>query len=311
MQLDKKSIQKFFKKYWLKLTSKENYQKYKSIESIEKSSEIFKSNFENYINDIQRKINTKKELTFLHSGHIGDIINVLPVIKELSKTHKCNLYIGVNKPLNVQHYAHQGENVYINEKIFNMLVPLLKSQKYINNIEMFKKKDIDINFDIIRELPINLLFDNLRYGFQIAGMQPNIDEPYLSVQQHDKIVNKIIILRSLRYRNQFINYNFLENYDNIFYVGTQDEYKDLKKEVKNLQFHDCRDFLEMAMIIKSSRLFIGNSSLGIDIAEALKIPRLLEACPHFPARQVHGKNAYDFYYQIHFEKFFKILYNKN
>ena len=78
-----------------------------------------------------------------------------------------------------------------------------------------------------------------------------------------------------------------------------------------MQFYDCKDFLEMAMIIKSSRLFIGNSSLGIDIAEALQIPRLLEACPYFPARQVHGKNAYDFYYQIHFEKFFKILYSTN
>ena len=66
----------------------------------------------------------------------------------------------------------------------------------------------------------------------------------------------------------------------------------------------------MAKIIKASRFFIGNSSLGIDIAEALKIPRLMEACPDFPARQVHGKNAYDFYFQSHFENFFKILYEK-
>jgi hypothetical protein len=65
------------------------------------------------------------------------------------------------------------------------------------------------------------------------------------------------------------------------------------------------------MIINSSRFFVGNSSLGIDIAEALKKPRLLEACPYFPARQVHGKDAYDFYFQAHFEKFFKILYEKN
>ena len=35
----------------------------------------------------------KNELNFLHSGHMGDIINALPVIKQLSKTHKCNLFI--------------------------------------------------------------------------------------------------------------------------------------------------------------------------------------------------------------------------
>ena len=293
-------IQKIIKKYWYKLTNRENYQQYKSTERIQESFEIFISNFESYINEVQKKINIKKELSFLHSGHIGDIVNALPVIKELSKTHKCNLYIGVNKPLNL-----------INKNAFDMLMPLLKLQKYINKIELYNKQDIDINFDIIRKLPINLLFDNSRYAFQIAGIQPNLHEPYLHVDQHDKIIDKIVVLRSSRYRNQFINYNFLENYDNVFYVGIKDEYEDLKKEVGNLQFYDCKDFLEMAMIIKSSRLFIGNSSLGIDIAEALQIPRLLEACPHFPARQVHGKNAYDFYYQIHFEKFFKILYNKN
>ena len=63
----------------------------------------------------------------------------------------------------------------------------------------------------------------------------------------------------------------------------------------------------MAQIIKSSKFFIGNSSVGFPIAEALKTPRLLESCPYFPAALPHGKNAYDFYYQAHFEKFFKIL----
>ena len=66
----------------------------------------------------------------------------------------------------------------------------------------------------------------------------------------------------------------------------------------------------MAMIIKNSKVFIGNSSLGIDIAEGLKSPRLLEASPYFPARQVHGSKGYDFYFQAHFEKFFDFFYNQ-
>ena len=65
----------------------------------------------------------------------------------------------------------------------------------------------------------------------------------------------------------------------------------------------------MAMIIKNSKVHIGNSTLGIDIAEGLKSPRLLEASPYFPARQVHGEKGYDFYFQAHFEKYFNILYN--
>ena len=297
----------FFKKIWKKITNKKEYQYLKSIESNKKSNEEFKVKFEPYINNIQKKIKSQKELSILHSGHSGDIINALPVIKELSKTHLCNLYININKPLNRIYYNHPGKDVFINEKIFNMLLPLLKNQNFINKIDRHKSEKIDINFDIFRELPINISFDNLRYSFQIAGIQPDIDTPYLEVDSHEKIKNKIIVQRTFRYRNQFINYKFLNNYKEIYFVGTLNEYKDLKQDVKNLIYYDCKDFLEMAQIIKSSKFFIGNSSVGFPIAEALKTPRLLESCPYFPAALPHGKNAYDFYYQAHFEKFFKIL----
>ena len=88
-----------------------------------------------------------------------------------------------------------------------------------------------------------------------------------------------------------------------------EEYKNLKSEIKNLKYYECKDFLEMAMIIQNSKIHIGNSTLGIDIAEGLKSPRLLEASPYFPARQIHGNLGYDFYFQAHFEKYFDILYN--
>ncbi len=301
---------KNFLKYWYKLTNKKAYYDLKNIQNIKKTVKIFQSKYENSINQIQKKIENQKTLSFLHSGHIGDIINVLPVIKELSLTHQCNLLININKPLERSHYAHQAGDVYLNKKIYEMLLPLFNSQKYIHRVELYKDQKIDINFDIIRELPINLLFDNLRYGFQIAGVQPDINKPYLDIEPHKNITNRIVILRSQRYKNQFINYRFIEKYNNTLFVGTKMEFNELKKEISNLEFHECKDFLEMAQIIKSSRFFVGNSSLGIDLAEATKVPRLLEACPGFPARQIHGLDAYDFYFQSHFEKFFKILDEK-
>ena len=50
-----------------------------------------------------------------------------------------------------------------------------------------------------------------------------------------------------------------------------------------------------------SKFFIGNQSIAFPMAEALKVPRLLEAEPLFPVVQPVGKNAYDFYFQSHFE----------
>ena len=288
----------FFKNLWHKIAKKE-----KNV-----GLENFRNNFEDQINNIQKKIETHKELNLLHSGHAADIVNVLPVIKELSKKQKCNFYIGIDKPLKTYYPKHPAGDVFLNNKIYNMLEPLLKKQSYINKVKKFNDEKIDINFDIIREFPINLLFDNTKYSFVVTGMQPNLALPYIESDNHDKLINKVVIQRTFRYRNPFINYKFLNEYENLLFVGTKEEFDDMKLDVKKLEFYDCKDFLEMSSIIKSSKFVIANSSLAFPIAEGLKVPRLLEACPHFPAAQPHGVNAFDFYFQSHFEKWFKYLY---
>ena len=118
-------------------------------------------------------------------------------------------------------------------------------------------------------------------------------------------------MRSLRRQNRFLNYSFLNKYKNIVFIGLKNEYEDLKKYVGNLEFYNSKDFLELASIIKNSKLFIGNLSFGYAIAEAIKVPRMLESAPNFPLVYPNGPNAYDFYFQSHFEELVKKLYNLN
>ena len=66
----------------------------------------------------------------------------------------------------------------------------------------------------------------------------------------------------------------------------------------------------MAQIINSSKVFIGNLSFGYTLAEGLKKPRLLESGLNFPLIYPNGKNAFDFYFQEHFESNFNKIYNK-
>ena len=75
----------------------------------------------------------------MHSGHAADTVNLLPVIKELSLTHECNLYININKPLNF-YYKHPAKGVFMNEKIFSMLKPLLDNQSFLNNVEIYNNQ---------------------------------------------------------------------------------------------------------------------------------------------------------------------------
>ena len=71
------------KKIFYKFTNKKKYDEYKIDFSIKKKIKILKSGFEDEISKIQKIIKNQKEISFLHAGHLGDILNSLPVIKEV------------------------------------------------------------------------------------------------------------------------------------------------------------------------------------------------------------------------------------
>ena len=133
----------FLKKYWFKIINKQKNEEKKILKRIQHDKNIFQKKFESQINNFNKKIESEGPLNLLHSGHAADIVNVLPVIKELSKRHICNLYIRINKSLKYYH-KHPAGNVFINTKIYNMLKPLLATQKYI----MFPA--LNVNLDNVR-----------------------------------------------------------------------------------------------------------------------------------------------------------------
>ncbi len=301
---------KLIKKLYLKTFDKEKYQYYKNKDKIEKNINKYKEEFEDKLNEIQNSLINKKSLNFLHSGHCGDIISCLPVIKELSKKHDCNFYIELDKKMDTPYHNYPTNNVFLDKRIFNLLEPLLKKQSYIKSINPYKGEKIDVDLNLFRNMPINISFNSPRWFFHITGVHADLTQPYLNVDEHDSIRNKIIMHRTFRYRNNFINFDFMNRYDDVYFIGLKDEYLDLKKQIKKLKLYDCKDFLDMASIIKSSKYFIGNSSIAFPIAEALKVPRILEASPEFPIIQPSGKDGYDFYYQPHFEKWVDYLEKK-
>lgn len=295
------------KNIFLKIFNKKKYLEIKYKNKKEQNINLYNQNIKNEIFLIQEKLEKKNEINFLHSGHLGDLIYSLPTIKKISSIKKCNLLIEKNK-LNPKYYHnHPSGNVMINDKSLKMLLPLLQSQNYLNSVKEFTNQTIDINLNLFRDMPFNIIFHSMKWYSHITGFPINIEEKFLDVENLNNFKDKITILRSPRYRNQYINYNFLSDFKNLVCIGLESEYLDLKKEVKNLEFHNCKDFLEMAQIINSSKFFIGNLCFAYSVAEGLKVPRLLEACPDFPVLFPSGKDAYDAYHQIHFEKYFKTL----
>ncbi len=263
------------------------------------------------IENNKKKIILNKNLSFLHYGHLGDIINSLPVIKELSKSKNCKLFLQIGKeiPKHVALNDHPFGKVYLSEVSIKKLLPLLKNQKYIQEVKIFNNEKIDIDLNFFREMPINFNIDSVRWYFHLTGQFPDLAKDYLEVPEHKKYKDYIVIMRSLRRQNKNINYSFLSKYKKIVFIGLKSEFDDLKSQINNLEYYESNDFLELASVIKNSKIFIGNLSFGYALAEAIKVPRLLESGPNFPLVYPNGENAFDFYFQSHFEDLVEKLNN--
>ena len=299
-------------KIWNKLFNKKKYLDEKSLSKDEKDKENYLKLIKPELEKILRNLKSKKEISFIHYGHLGDIINSLPLIREISKNKTCNLYIQLKKKIPERfriNDTHPFGEYYLTSHSVKKMLPLLKKQPFLKKVDIYKSQSIDINLNIFRDLPINFNMDSVRWYFHLAGVHADLSKPYIISKGHKKFKKNIVIIRSLRRQNIYINYKFLKFYKNVLFIGLKDEYLDLKKQIPNLKFYNCKNFLEMAMIIKNCKVFIGNLTFGYALAEAIKVPRLLESNMNLPLVYPNGSKAFDFYFQKHFEHLFKKLYN--
>ncbi len=237
---------------------------------------------------------------FKHSGNSGDIIYSLPAVFELSKNGKAHFYLHVNQPGEYINYHPLGD-VMLNEKMANMLKPLLQHQPQIEVVEEYNGQAVDYNLDEFRKYNYFLGASITRWYFTVYGISYNTSLPWLVAPKDEQYADTIVIARSHRYRSPLIDYSFLKKYPNKIFVGVQEEYEDMKKSLPDLEFKPINNFLEMATIINNCRLFIGNQSFPFSLAEALKVNRLLEVYYRLPNVVVEGKGANDFIYQPQFE----------
>ncbi|MBX3241387.1 MAG: hypothetical protein KIT80_17890 [Chitinophagaceae bacterium] len=247
---------------------------------------------------------------FKHSGNAGDIIYAIPAMKAIAKENPFNLYLNLNRPADyAKHFKHPLGNVTLNQKMFDMLSPLLTSQEYITECAVRNGQHIDVDLDVMRDYPLLLDRGNIaRWYFLVFPVTYDLNKSWLKVEADSDMRNAIVLARSQRYRAPNIRYKVLKRYPDVYFVGIKEEYLEMKKEIPNLKYRPVRDFLELASVIAGSRLFIGNQSFPFSIAEALKVNRLLEVYFECPNVTVYGDRGFDFSFQPQFEKLVKMRY---
>ncbi len=250
---------------------------------------------------------------FKHTGHAGDVIYSIPAMKALAKGKKICLYFELNQPNRdfTKQMRHPNGNVMLTEKSVELFQPLLQQQPEIVDFAAWKGEPIHYDLTAFRSFPFDYrMYSITRWYFLTFAVTADLGKPWLQITPDQRFADKIVLARSSRYHALGISYSFLSKYNNLIFVGVQEEYETMKKEIPDLQYQPVNDFAELAAIIAGCKLFIGNQSFPFSLAEALKVPRILEVYYQCPNVVPEGPNAYDFCYQPQFEKIVSDLLNR-
>ncbi len=283
----------FIEKLILRQRNYEKYKDYKYAERLNKTT---------FYTDLDYP--AKTDYHFKHSGNAGDIIYSIPAALAIAGNANVHYRLSLGMKGVYGKSPHPLGNLMLNEKMVEMLAPLLTTHSQIESCSVQQPSDkIDIDLDLVRSHPIAMGAGHIaRWYFYVFAVNADLGKPWLFATPDSSVKDTIVIARSQRYRAPGIDYSFLKKYPNLLFVGVEQEWKEMQQMLPKIEYRPVKDFLELAQVIGGSKLFIGNQSFPFSIAEGLKTKRLLEVYWRAPNVIPEGSNGYDFYFQPQFEK---------
>jgi hypothetical protein len=250
----------------------------------------------------------ENKLLFKHGCFAGDLIYALAGIKNIcvENDHKAIIYQWLNQNGRLYEGAeHPYGNSMMNEYAFKMLKPLIEAQPYVESFNEWKGEDTMVDLDMLRQVKSHMPYGNIVtwLGMVFAEMRPKYWEPWITVDAEPELLDTILINRTSRYNAHWVDYFHLKKYeDKLMFAGMPEEHAKFQADwgIK-LPLLEIKDFYQLAVAIKSCKLFIGNQSMCFAIAEAMKVPRLLEVCDFAPNVHPCGDGGYYFRQQDLFE----------
>lgn len=265
-------------------------------------------------------------IRFKHWGPTGDLLSCLPGIKKVCQDTGGKAII--MQRLNVlpiyyegaipATFDEKGNAVAMSAGQWEMLVPLLNKQDFIDHVEVWEGQKFDVDLDVIRETRTTPMpHGDLYFWQQLVYFQMATDfsKPWLDVSvigfDHMAAISEgsIIINLTERYRNQLVTYYFLKEYESkLIFAGTENEHK-IFCESYNLTIPRLlvNNFLELGQAIKACKFFLGNQSMCYHIAEGLGKKRLLEICPAVANVWPHTPDGFPYMQQPLLEMYFKMF----
>lgn len=207
-----------------------------------------------------------------------------------------------------------------------MIVDLLETQEYIELARLYEGEPISYNLDSFRKQAISIHLFNLvkneldevagnLFGSVVKGLRQQmiprlqVDLPQLHWEiaglpgQFDsavpwitgipkKAVADIVVSRTARHPGEF-DWARLRNYAaRSVFIGLEDEWRAFCQNYFMIPFYRVENLLDFARVVAGAKLFVGNQSFGLALADAMSIPRVAELWAPSPNRLAQ-RNAHD------------------
>lgn len=248
-----------------------------------------------------------KDKTFRHSGKLGDIIYSLPAVKALGG--------GI---FYVDHRTEYIETPPLGEQTALMVIRLLETQKYVKRASLYEGETIDYDLDRFRNWAIPLHVFNIikSEAVEVAGklfgapvkdgwqmMMPavevdlaqlhwesvglpgrvNLSTPWMTGIGKKSIAE--IVVSKTTSRPGKLDWLTLRDYAaRSVFVGFEDEWRAFCDDYFEIPHYRAMDLLDLAQVIAGAKLFVGNQSFGLALADAMLIPRVVQLWEASPNR---------------------------
>lgn len=225
---------------------------------------------------ITAELDRSEPVNVLHSGDFGDIIHGLAVMKGLGRVRL--IYRDTN---------HLCKRI---EERIHLIEPLLRTQPYIVGVEKYENQPIHWDASQFRSCYMrtqSLAASHImhyRGNKHLPPQQIDLREPWLlGIQPAPAAAGRVVINRSARYHTGFRWDLVRHTYgDALLFIGLPDEHAAFCDRFGPVEYRPTTDLLAAARLIAGSRLFIGNQSVCLAMAEAMKHARIAEVCPYKP-----------------------------
>jgi hypothetical protein len=142
---------------------------------------------------------------------------------------------------------------------------------------------------------------------KVFGIPVHLEQPWISLDGNTNTIKSydILVNKSTRFFNERINYEFLNCFEHVGFVGLAVEFDDFKKRNNLLHIEHVltSTALDFALLITKSKIFLGNQSVGFAIAEGLKVPRALEVYEPVPVVIPIGGHCIEYVYTYQIQAF--------